>query len=176
MDKSEAKYLGLRYFLLIALGLFNLKIFYFVFTPLTVYPSYWFLSIIFHNASLLEGNLLFFGGFYAQIISACVAGAAYYLLLILNMTTPMPKMTRIKSILFLFGMFLIINVARILIFSSLLVSGYQYFDLTHELTWYFGSTVMVVLIWFVNVWLFDIEHIPIYTDMKNLFEDVKERK
>lgn len=175
MDKREAQFLGLRYLVLVLLGLFNLEVFYFIFTPLTVYPVYWALSIVFHNANLLESNLLFFGGFYAQIISACVAGAAYYLLLILNMTTPMSKEKRVKSMLFLFGMFLLINIVRILIFSGLLVSGYQYFNLTHELTWYFGSTVMVVLIWFVNVWLFEIENIPIYTDIRHLFDDVKKK-
>ena len=172
MENKEAIGLSSRYLILIVLGLFKLKLFYNVFTPLTVYPVYGVLSILYENANLLQANLLFFGGLYAQIIPACIAGAAYYLLLILNLTTPMGVEKRLKSIAFLFFIFLVLNITRILIFSGLLVSGYEYFDLTHKMTWYFGSTVLVVAVWFVNVWLFKIKNIPIYTDMKNIFSDV----
>ena len=175
MKRNEVFTLGARYIILILLGLFNLKLFYLIFTPLTIYPVFWLLSIFYGNANLFPANLIFFGGSYAQIIPACVAGAAYYLLLILNLTTPMSITKRVKSISFIFLIFLVLNIARILIFAGLLVAGYQYFDLTHKLTWYFGSTIMVVLIWFVNVWLFKINNIPIYTDIRNIFEDVSRR-
>ncbi|MEK6819277.1 MAG: pacearchaeosortase [Nanoarchaeota archaeon] len=165
--------LSLRYISLLILGIFSTTFFYFIFTPLTVYPVFWILRLIEGSTKLLPGNLIFVKGFYAEIISACVAGAAYYLLLILNLATPMKHKKRIFSLIFLLGSFLFLNISRILLFIYLLFSGYQYFDLTHKLTWYFGSTILVVLLWFLNVFLFNIKNIPIYTDMKNLFSDVK---
>jgi len=177
METKEALFLLLRYFVLVVLGIgLYFKLFYIVFTPLTVYPVYGILSLFFQNANLLPGNLLFFGGVYAQIIAACVAGAAYFLLLILNLTTPMSWRQRTKSIVFLLFLFLVLNIARILIFAGLLVSGTQYFDEAHMLVWYLGSTVLVVFLWFLNVWLFKIKEIPIYSDFKDLFQDIAGRK
>jgi len=161
-----------RYISLVLLGLFNLGIFYFVFTPLTVYPVFGVLRIFDSSARLLAGNTLFFGGLYAAIIPACVAGAAYYLLVILNLTSPMSVKTRIRSLAFLMFAFLILNIVRILVFAMLLTFGYEYFDIAHNLSWYFGSTILVILIWFSNVWMFKIRSIPIYTDIKDVFEDV----
>lgn len=161
----------LRYLALIVLALGNLAIFYKVFTPLTVQPVFAVVESL-YGAVLLEGNVIFFKGFYAEIIPACVAGAAYYFLLILNLTTPMPVSKRVKSIIFLLASFLLINTLRIIIFAMLLFKGYQYFDLTHNLTWYLGSTVLVIIIWFVNVYIFKIENIPVYTDLRNLSREI----
>ncbi len=172
MEKKEAIYLVLRYVFLAVLGVFNLELFYYVFSPLTVYPVYWILSLIYENTTLLQGNLLFFSGVYAQIIPACIAGAAYYLLVILNFAMPLKISQRIKSLVFLAAVFLALNILRIVVFGSLLVSGSQYFDVAHEVVWYFGSTVMVVIIWFVNVWAFKIKEIPVYTDFRNILKDV----
>jgi len=171
-EKNGVLYLVLRYGVLVLLGLFNLRLFYLIFTPLTVFPVYRVLSLIDPSSRLLGSNLIFFSGFYAEIIPACVAGAAYYLLFIFNLTTPMQWSQRWKSLLFLVFSFLFLNILRILVFAGLLSSGFQYFDVAHKLTWYFGSTVMVVIVWFVNVWIFKIKNIPIYTDMKDLFEEV----
>ncbi len=168
MDNRTALGMLIRYILLVILPLNGLWLFYFVFTPATIYPVYWVLHWL-YNAQLLIGNVLFIKGYYAEVISACIAGAAYYFLLILNLTTPMQREKRIKSILFLWGTFLVLNILRIIIFAKLFSVGYQYFDIAHELVWYIGSTVLVVLVWFVNVWLFSIESVPIYTDMLSLF-------
>ena len=118
MEDKEAFVLFSRYFILLLLGLFKLKLFYLIFTPFTVQPMFMVLSLVYDNAALLEGNLIFFGGGYIQIIDACVAGAAYYLLLILNLSTPMNAEKRIKSIFFLVLTFLILNIIRILIFTA----------------------------------------------------------
>ena len=175
MNKKEAIDLIARYLALILLAIPNLFLFYAIFTPLTVYPVYFVLKY-FYNAVLLQGNVIFFKGYYANIISACVAGAAYYLLLILNLTTPMSAVKRIKSITFIILSFLIINIARIIIFASLFSIGYRYFDLTHILTWYIGSTFLVIIIWFSNVLIFKITSIPIYSDIKRIFQDIKTLK
>lgn len=161
-----------RYFLLIGLGLGNLIIFYVIFTPLTVYPVSWIAQLIDSNSVLLQGNTIFFLGEYAQIVDACVAGAAYYLLLILNLSTPMKLKKRLKSLGFLLLVFLGLNIARIDIFLVLLGRGFEYFDYTHRFVWYFGSTIMVVILWFINVWTFRIKEIPVYTDVKKIIEDL----
>ena len=107
MKKKEIYDLILRYFVLLVLGVFSSTLFYFIFTPLTVYPVFWFVSIFDSGAKLLEGNVFFFEGIYFEIIPACVAGAAYYLLFILNLTTPMNYKKRLKSLLFLVFVFLV---------------------------------------------------------------------
>jgi len=172
MKSKRYWYVFVRYLILIFLGLGNLTAFYFVFTPLTVAPVFWVISLFDGGAKLLEGNLLYFSGYYAEIIPACIAGAAYYLLLILNLTTPMELKKRMHSILLLFGMFLTLNILRILIFSYLLVFGYEVFDFAHRFTWYFGSTALVILIWFGNVWMLKIKEIPVYSDFKKLFGEI----
>jgi exosortase/archaeosortase family protein len=173
MDDKTAINLSARYFVLVVIGIFQAEIFYTIFTPLTVYPSFWILSLFYKNAFLLEGNVLFYAGVYARIISACVGGAAYYLLLILNLTTPMDVMKRVKSIVFLVIMFLFLNILRISAFAGLATLGNNYFDVAHEIMWYFGSTIMIVLIWFLCVSLFKIGGIPVYTDIKEIYGEIQ---
>ncbi|PIN92949.1 hypothetical protein COU54_04930 [Candidatus Pacearchaeota archaeon CG10_big_fil_rev_8_21_14_0_10_31_24] len=173
MNKLNIYYLFLRYFTLLILPISSLLIFYKIFTPLTIYPSFWIIKLFYFEAFLNIPDTINFAGESAKIISACVAGAAYYFLLILNLTTPMSFKTRIKSIIFLLMSFLILNILRIVIFAQLYVSGYSYFDLTHQLTWNFGSTILLIIIWFVNVKIFKIKNIPIYTDIKNILKEIK---
>ena len=172
MNSKQAYYLLSRYLILIILGLF-FNIFYLIFTPLTIYPSYFILSIFYPSIKLLSSNILSFGIIQAKLITACIAGAAYYLLLILNLTTSMKNKTRIKSILFILLAFLILNILRIVVFSALLFNSYLYFDFTHLFFWYFGSTILIVFIWFANVKLFKINSIPVYTDFKNILKEIK---
>ena len=176
MNKREMWNLITRYLVLLILGLFQLRAFYLAFTPATVYPVYYILELFDRNSELLIGNILFFKGIYVEIIQACIAGAAYYLLFILNLTTSMKAEQRAKSLVFLVGSFLILNIIRILLFSYLAVSGGTYFDAAHNFIWYFGSTIMVVVLWFVNVSLFKIKNIPIYSDFYNLFKDIKKKR
>lgn len=175
MDTRETVGLVLRYLTLAILPLGGLFVFYSVFTPLTVYSAYFIFNKL-YGATLLAGNVIFFKGYYAEIVQACVAGAAYYLLVILNLTTPMRIKKRIKSLLFLLFSFLIINIIRISIFGVMFTKGYKYFDVAHELTWYFGSTLIVILVWFANVYIFKLKAIPVYTDMMHLFAEIFKNK
>ena len=177
MDSKEVIFIIVRYLILILLGTFNLYLFYFIFTPLTVFPTFFFLEWL-YDAVLISvsfknpGAVIFVKGFYASIIPACVAGAAYYFLLILNLTTPMSFRKRVGSILFLLLAFLALNIARIVIFASIISEQFQYFNQAHTLTWYFGSTVLVIIIWFVNVFIFKIKDIPIFTDLRKITKDI----
>ena len=166
-----------RYIFLVILALFGFFLIYSLLTPLTISPVFWLLKIIYSNIIILPGtNTLFIDGNYINLISACIAGAAYYLLLLLNFTTPMNIKTRAKSISFLIISFLFLNILRIFIFTILYLSGYSFFDLTHKIVWYIGSTFLVIGLWFLNVWFFNINAIPFYSDIKNIFGDIKNKQ
>jgi exosortase/archaeosortase family protein len=157
-----------RYIFLLLIGLFALNIFYELFRPLTIYPVYYLLKIFF-NASL-NSNVISIG-VPIEIIDACVAGSAYFLLLILNLSVPSVKISkRIKIILFAFIFLLLINIMRIFLLSILAESGSSLFDITHKLLWYSLSIIFVVCIWFIEVKLFKIKEIPLYSDIHFLYE------
>lgn len=160
--------ISIRYFLLILLGLFGLPIFYFVFTPLTLYPSYFLLSL-FYNA-VLSGTSIIVKEIPIELVKSCIAGAAYYFLLILNLATPRIKIKkRLFMIFSAFLVFLIFNILRIFFLAVLYLKGFSYFNLTHEIFWYFMSVIFVVLIWFAAIVIFKIKSIPFYSDLKEFY-------
>ncbi|MCA9488073.1 MAG: pacearchaeosortase [Nanoarchaeota archaeon] len=158
-----------RYLVLMILGLFGLKLFYIIFLPITINPVYWVLGIFYEVGK--SANLILANSYPIEIIDACVAGAAYFFLLMLNLATPgIETLKRIKIILFSFAAFLIINILRIIILSVMYVEGSGAVELTHKLFWYLGSTIFLVVIWFVMVRVYEIERIPFYDDLKNLYD------
>lgn len=180
MNSYELRSILSRYGLLLAIGLLNLLLgehglFYTIFTPLTIKPVYWFFHTL-YDARFFEPNTIFFKGYYATIIPACVAGSAYYLLLIFNLTTPMNIRKRCITLVTLLFSFLIVNIARIALFGMLLFKGYHYFDLAHQAVWYFGSTVLVVILWFTTVYLFGIKEAPVLSDVRRLRQAISPSK
>lgn len=179
MKKKSKEVLDLvsRYLILIIIAIPNLLIFYKIFTPLTVYPVHYLLGLFF-DVSLLAGNIILVEQrIPIELIKACIAGSAYYLLLILNLSTPKIRLkNRFKMVLIAFGAFLIINILRIFILSLFAISGSSLFDITHRLFWYLVSTVFVVGIWFAEVKLFKIREIPFYSDLKSLYKKSRMKK
>lgn len=174
MNPKDIFTLFLRYFILLVVGAFGMNITYALLTPVTAHSSFLILNIFYSIG--LEGSRLIFEGASINLIPACIAGAAYYFLLILNLSTPMPIKLRLKSLGLTIGALFVLNTLRIVLFSALFVSRFSYFDTIHESVWYFGSTLLVVAIWFLNVYLFRIMSIPAYTDLKNLFDMVISNK
>jgi exosortase/archaeosortase family protein len=172
-NNKKIYFLILRYLILVLAALGNLAIFYFIFSPLTIYPVFCLLKLL-YNASL-SGSTIIFSGFSIQIVEACIAGSAYYLLLILNLTTPMPFKKRIISIIFSFLIFLIINIIRIFFFSILILKSFPLFNLTHLLFWYFLSGVIVFLVWLAVIKIFRINSIPVYSDILYLYKFINSR-
>lgn len=170
--KKSVLQLILRYLVLLFATLGNLWIFYALFTPLTVYPVY-FLIKLFFPVSFSGVTLIIDNSATIELVKACIAGSAYYLLLILNLTTPMKIKKRLSSLAFLFSSFLIINILRIFFFSLLFFQSFSLFNLTHLIFWYFLSSILVFLIWFVNIRIFKIKEIPVYTDLKFLYKKIK---
>ena len=175
MKNKEVLSLLLRYSFSILAALGNLYLFYLILTPLTVY-SVFFISKLFSNSILVSKDLIFINETGFKIINACVAGSAYYLLLVLNLSTPkIPIKTRIKAILFSFITFFIINIIRIL-FLILIFPIPELFILTHKIFWYALSTIFVVLIWIAEIRIFKIKAIPFYSDIISLKKDSFLRK
>lgn len=177
LKKEHRKYLDIfvRYLVLVLIGIPNLWLFYTIFTPLTVYPVLFLLGLFYDT--VLLGNVILVNNFFPiEIISACVAGSAYYLLLILNLSIPMEIKKRIKLLAFSFASLLFINILRIFIFSLIFISGKSFFDFTHILFWYLGSVVFVVGIWFAGVKIFKVKAVPVYSDLQTILNKTKNRK
>ncbi len=158
----------LRYAILLILTFPNLYLFYLIFTPLTIYFSYTLFDIFFEVS--LSGSTIFFPGFLnIQFIDACIAGSAYYILTVLNLSTPgIKSQQRLKLLLFTLLAFFLLNSIRIFILGLFLISSSPFFDITHRILWYAGSTLFVVGIWFTGTKIFKIKNIPIYSDIKFL--------
>ncbi len=166
--------IAIRYLILLVSAIPSFWIFYFLFTPLTVYPVYLILKLFF-PVSLL-GHVLFIGEYSTpiEIVNACIAGSAYYLLLILNLSIPgIAFRKRIKMILLAFLSFLVVNILRIVILSVIYVMKPSIFDISHKLSWYLGSIILVIGIWFLEVKKFNIEPIPFYSDIKAMSKHLK---
>ena len=167
----------IRYSLLLLLAIVGFGIFYKLFSSLTVGMTFSLLDL-FYDVKLV-GNIIVIDNLPIEIIGACIAGSAYAFLLILNLSVPIKGIwKRIGMIVFAFGVFFLINILRIFFLSIMYISSSPYFDFTHKLFWYLGSTIFVIGIWFLEVKLFNIKEIPFYTDLKHLYSksSFKKRK
>ena len=178
LKKSNAEVWGIpiRYFILILVAIFDLWIFYEIFTPLTIYPVY-FLAKLFSD-TLLMGNVVLVNRYVPiELIKACIAGSAYYLLFILNMTIPKIKLgKRIKMIAFSFALLLALNIIRIVFLILIYLQQNPAFGIIHEIFWYVFGTLFVVGIWFAEVKIFRIKEVPVYSDIKLLISKIRKRK
>ncbi len=162
-----------RYILLLILGIvmYYSDVFYNIFFMLTAYPAT-FLLWFFYSTSI-SGSSIIVNNQVIELIPACIAVSAYFLLLMLNFTTRMDTAKRIFSIIFSFLSLLAINIIRIFIMCLLVMTNRVYFDVFHMLTWYILSVLIVVGIWFLTVYIFDIEDIPVYSDFKMILSNYK---
>jgi len=156
---------------MLAIALPNLFLFYFLFTPLTVYPSFFLINLVI-PASLI-GNQIITSYGTIELIDACIAGAAYYILFLLNLSLPMRAKKRALGITFSFLVFLAVNIIRIFLFSLLFFGGFAYFSTVHLWVWYGASTLLVVAIWIAETRIFKIQEIPVYTDMQELIRKIR---
>jgi len=172
MDKLSIGMI-LRYLLIVIAGMFNLYIFYAIFTPLTLNLSV--LGLSFFGEVIKLNNAFLFDGKLIQLVEACIAGSAYYLLFVLSMSVrAVSVIKRVGVILFLFLSLLIFNVARIVFFS--MITDSALFEELHLLTWYLISLLFVIGIWFLSVKIFKIKSIPIVDDFKFLLKQTKSKK
>ena len=173
MKRDDIASLIVRYFILLIVGL-NIDVIYSIFTPITVNVVYFILNAI-SGAYLVQNNSIIFKSIIIELVPACIAGSAYYLLLVLNLSTKMSVRKRAINICFLMVSFLVLNVIRIVFLSFFYFYTENYFDITHKALWYMGSTLAVVGVWFLGVWIFKIKEIPIYGDLSNLARYIKRK-
>jgi hypothetical protein len=129
MKEKNRRFLSIsaRYLILLFIALPNFWIFYALFTPLTIYFVNLTLSIFFETFRA-GSTIILDGRISIEIIPACIAGSAYYLLLILNLSIAKINLkTRINMILLSFVAFFFINVIRIFILSTILLSNFKVF-------------------------------------------------
>lgn len=150
--------------LLIPISFFNL-----ILRPLTIYGVY--LFTFFLNPRVI-GDSLFIGEFNFIFSKVCIAGGAYFFLMLLILTT---KDIDFKKRFYCFltgslGIF-IMNVLRIFILVLIRIFiGKDLFDNIHILFWSIISGVYIALVWIALVKIFKIKSIPIYDDLKYLYK------
>ena len=177
MDKTgkQFKDIFIRYAILIIVALPNLYLFYLVFAPLTIYPVYFLISLFFEPS--LMGNIILVKEIPIEIIPACISGSAFYLLFLLNLSTPNIKIKkRIKMISLAFASLLILNILRIFLLSLMLIIDSAWFGITHMFFWYVLSIVFVLGIWFLEVKFFRIKQVPFYSDLKFMYKNSSLKK
>jgi hypothetical protein len=158
-----------RYLLIIVLGLGNLYLFYKFLTPLTISVLDSILSL--SGDSLVIGNSIHFKRVIFEIIPACIAGSAFYLMFILVFSTRgIIFRKRLAVLLSSFVLLFSFNMARLVFLVSIVRASY--FQVVHWLLWNFVSVIFVVGIWILMVYLFRLKSIPIYSDLKYLFDSI----
>jgi exosortase/archaeosortase family protein len=174
-NKGNPFLIVLRYLILLSL-MFSLPIIYKIFSILTIYPVVFLLRLIYPSVLLFGGEIITINmSVYIQIIPACIAGSAYLLLLILNLSVPMNAKKRIFSLVISVLLLLCLNILRIFGLSVLYYNKNNFFDFTHLFFWYVLSTLFVIVIWFLTVKLFSIKEIPVYSDLDKLYKASKKR-
>jgi hypothetical protein len=175
MNKQSKKIWGIfsRYLALIILGLGNLYIIYKILTPLTILVTNGILSI-FTKTSLID-NMIRMADMSIEIVPACVAGSAFYLLLLLIVSMADVKpVVRTKMIITALITLFLLNITRILILVPF--ARTTYFDTIHWIFWHIISTVFVVGIWVMIVRIYKTKSIPIYSDVKYIAGLTKAKK
>jgi len=172
MDRTSKNLINLfsRYLVILLLGLGNLYIFYKVLTIPTVHVLNLLISL--SKETLVMGNIIyvkdtFFNTTAIEIIPACVAGSAFYLLLALIFTTSKIKPSKrasiiISSVITLF----VLNILRMLILVG--IKDITSFETVHWIFWNLVSVVLVVGIWIYMVKRHRIKSVPVYSDFKYL--------
>ncbi|MFH1376679.1 MAG: pacearchaeosortase [Candidatus Woesearchaeota archaeon] len=150
-------------------GLYNF--FYLIFTPATIYSSWILLKVLGYDIGVF-GNNLVFSNVNFIFIEACVALSAYYLLfLLIVFTKGLSLKTSLKLLVVGTALILVMNIIRIdLLIILFLEAGKTYFDVVHMIFWKFIAGIYVALVWIVMVRKFKIKSIPIYSDLKELYD------
>ena len=163
-----------RYLILLFLVL-SFSLFYEFLTNITLFFSAGLLKLFFNSVFINNATIIINSGVMIEIIPACIAGSAYILLLILNLTISMKIKQRILSILLSSLLLFALNVLRISFLSVLYYNNFLFFEFTHKLFWYLLSTIFVVGIWFFTAKIFAIKEIPVYSDIILIMKVIKNK-
>ncbi len=172
-EKKQILDILTRYALVILLSLNSLYVFYFVFKPLTFFPSALILSLI-YSAEIIGLEKIIIGNHEIAFVNACVAGSAYYLLALLNLSSSGISWINRFKIFFINSVFLLsVNIIRIIILAVFLVNSSYLFSTLHYLFWHFVSIALVAGMWIYTLKFYKIKSIPIFTDMQKILRSIK---
>ena len=145
-----------------------ISLIYLIFTPLTIYSVSFFL---FNYSPAITDNILAVSGKQFTLVEACIAGYAYYLLLLLLLLTKDIKLKlRLKLIFLGFLFIFIMNIIRITILLLISLNlGQDWFNLVHLFFWRFVSGIFIALVWIFLVKHYKIKSIPVWSDIKYLY-------
>lgn len=146
-----------------------------ILTPITIYFSNLILNL-FYSSTILN-NSIYFQDKAVEFVPACIALTAYSLLfLLIILTKDISLKNSIK--MFLFGSLLIfvMNIIRIEILLFLLIkNNYNLFEQVHLLFWNFVSGLYVAFVWIVLIKKYNVKSIPIYSDVKYLYQRINSK-
>lgn len=144
------------------------SLFSLILTPLTIKGISLFLT--FHNPTITN-NLIQITNYSFKIVEACIATLAYIFLFWLTiLTKDLTIKNRIQIILTGFGLLYIINLARMTFMVDIaLLFGWEIFNKIHLIIYQVISGIYVAFIWIFLVYLFNIKSIPVYSDLKELY-------
>src|SRR3989344_5053414 len=97
-----------RYSILLAI-VFALPLIYLILTQPTMLPVVSLLKILYGNVEVLETTIIINNSTFIEIIPACIAGSAYLLLIILNLSLPLSIKKRTYSLMFSLATLFILN-------------------------------------------------------------------
>ena len=162
---------------LILLFAVPLSFFYLIFTPLTIFPSYFLLKLSGLAPLFTSSTVINFQDLAIKFVPACIAASAYYLLYIsILLTKDLSLMKSIK--LFVYGSLLIlgVNILRIYIIVLVLIKyGTNYFNAIHLFFWTFVASFYVALVWIFLTRKMKIKSVPVYSDVKYLYNKIKRK-
>jgi hypothetical protein len=92
--------IALRYLTILVFGLGNLFLIYSLFTPLTYYSVSFILSLFGNVINFYDLRIIIFNQISIELVNACIAGSAYFLLIILNFSIPNIQNARRIKLLF----------------------------------------------------------------------------
>jgi exosortase/archaeosortase family protein len=162
-----------RYLIVLTLGLGNFYILSKILTKPTIHATYKIMRIL--TPAILNQDTIQTNFVTIQLVPACIAISAFYLLIFLLLATANIELkTRIKAILAATITLLVLNVTRILLLTTII--NKPYFEIIHWTLWHILSTILVVTIYIAVIKLYKIKSIPVYDDLKYLKSQIKFKK
>ena len=140
-----------------------------ILTPITLKLSY--ITLLYYNPILISADVMVINGIPFSFIEACIATSAYYLIILLVLLTKeITLKQRIKLIFIGSLLILLMNLLRIFILIFVTVNyGFYWFEIIHLAFWKFVSGIYIALVWILLVRYYKIKSVPVYDDIKYLF-------
>lgn len=132
---------------------------------------------LFYTSKII-GNSIYVQDKIINFIPACIALTAYYLLFLLIVLTKDIKL-KVSIKMFLLGSLsiFVLNLIRIELLIFLLIkNNYNLFEQIHMIFWNFVSGLYVALVWIFLVTKYKIKTIPIYSDIKYLYQRINTKR